>query len=59
MSGLTLETDMNGSHKTYIYPLSTRLKMRRAKLGKKLSDEHKRAIAKGVRAAMRKAVHRG
>ena len=59
MSGLTLETDMNGSRKTYIYPLSTRLKMRRAKLGKKLSDAHKRAIAKGVRTAMEKAVRDG
>ncbi len=53
---------MNGSQPSapkYIYPLSTRLKMRRAKLGKKLSDAHKRAIAKGVRTAMKKAVRRG
>lgn len=53
---------MNGSQpsaRKYIYPLSTRLKMRRAKLGKKLSDAHKRAIAKGVRAATQRAARHG
>jgi hypothetical protein len=53
---------MNGSQasaRKYIFPRSTRLKMSRAKLGKKLSDSHKRAIAKGVRAALRKGVRRG
>jgi hypothetical protein len=38
----------------FIYPRSTRLKMRAAKLGKKLSDRHRRAIAKGVRAYLAK-----
>jgi hypothetical protein len=54
---------MNGqpsAGKKYIYPLSTRLKMRAAKLGKKLTARHKRAIAKGVRSALAKrAVARG
>jgi hypothetical protein len=46
--------------KKFIYPLSTRLKMRAAKLGKKLSNQHKRAIAKGVRAYLAKRlVHHG
>jgi hypothetical protein len=32
-----------------IYPLSTRLKMRAAQLGKKLTAEHKRKIAKALK----------
>ena len=55
---------MNGSQpstrRKFIYPRSTRLKMRAAKIGKKLSAEHRRAIAKGVRAYFAKrAVRRG
>jgi hypothetical protein len=42
----------------FIYPRSTRLKMRVAKLGKSLSERHRRAIAKGVRAYLAKRLVR-
>lgn len=45
---------MNGSRllvrKKYLYPLSTRRKMAAAKRGRPLSDRHRAAISKGLRA---------
>jgi hypothetical protein len=38
------------ARRKYIYPLSTRQKMRAAHLGRKLSPQHKRAVSKGLRA---------
>jgi hypothetical protein len=54
---------MNGSQssarKKYLYPASTRRKMSLAKLGKKLTPQHRRAIAKALRAYYAKVVRDG